>query len=55
MRGGGRGKTGGVLSGIHELFVWTETDADRRGSFAAVEGSVSDRLLRLPFRLDWDE
>ena len=39
-------KTGGVFAGIHRGFFWAENNADGCGSFAAVERSMSDRLLR---------
>ena len=39
------GKTGGVFTGIGCGFFRTENDADDCGSFAAVERSMSDRLL----------
>jgi len=45
MRGRRPGKTGGVFAGIHCGFFRAEHDADGRGSFAAVERSMSDRLL----------
>ena len=45
MRGRRPGKTGGVFAGIHRGFFLAENDADGRGSFAAVERSMSDRLL----------
>ena len=45
MRGRRLGKTGGVFAGIHGGFFRAENDADGRGSFAAVERSMSDRLL----------
>jgi len=45
MRGRRPGKTGGVFAGIHRGFFRAENDADGRGSFAAVEQSMSDRLL----------
>jgi hypothetical protein len=45
MRGHRPGKTGGVFAGIHRGFFRAENDADGRGSFAAVERSMSDRLL----------
>jgi hypothetical protein len=45
MRGRRPGKTGDVFVGIHRGFFLAENDADGRGSFAAVEGSLSDRLL----------
>jgi hypothetical protein len=38
-------KTGGVLAGIHRGLFRAEHDADGRRSFAAVERSMSDRLL----------
>jgi hypothetical protein len=40
------GKTGGVFAAIHRGFFRAEPDADGRGSFAAVERAMSDRLLR---------
>ena len=46
MRGRRPGKTGGVFAAIHRGFFRAEHDADGRGSFAAVERSMSDRLLR---------
>jgi len=45
MRGRRVEKTGGVFAGIHRGLFRGENDADSRGSFAAVEGSMSDRLL----------
>jgi hypothetical protein len=45
MRGRRPGKTGGVFAGIHRGFFRAENDADGRGSLAAVERSMSDRLL----------
>jgi len=39
------GKTGGVFTGIGCGFFRTENDADDCGSFAAVERSMSDRLI----------
>jgi hypothetical protein len=45
MRGRRPGKTGGVFAGIHRGFFRTENDADGRGSFAAVQRSMSNRLL----------
>ena len=45
MRGRRPGKTGGVLAGIHRGLFRAEHDADGRGSFAAVERSMSDMLL----------
>jgi hypothetical protein len=45
MRGRRPGKTGGVFAGIHGGFFRAEHDADGRRSFAAVERSMSDRLL----------
>jgi len=45
MRGRRPGKTGGVFAGIHGGFFRAEHDADGRGTFAAVERSMSDRLL----------
>ena len=45
MRGRRPGKTGSVFAGIHRGFFGAEHDADGRGSFAAVERSMSDRLL----------
>jgi len=45
MRGRRSGKTGGVFAGIHRGFFRAENDADGLGSFAAVERSMSDRLL----------
>jgi hypothetical protein len=45
MRGHRPGKTGGVFAGIHRGFFRAENDADDCGSFAAVERSMSDRLL----------
>ena len=45
MQGRRPGKTGGVFVGIHRGFFLAENDADGHGSFAAVEGSLSDRLL----------
>ena len=45
MQGRRSGKTGGVFAGIHRGFFLTENDADGRGSFAAVERSMSNRLL----------
>jgi hypothetical protein len=45
MRGRRPGKTGGVFAGIHGGFFRAEHDADGRGSYAAVERSMSDRLL----------
>jgi hypothetical protein len=44
MRGRRPGKTGGVFAGIHRGFFRAENDADGRGSFAAVEPSMPDRL-----------
>ena len=44
MRGRGPGKNGGVFAGIHRGFFRAENDADGRGSFPAVERSMSDRL-----------
>ena len=32
---------------VHGSWEWAENDADSRGSFAAVERSMSDRLLRM--------
>jgi hypothetical protein len=49
MRGRRLGKTGGVFAGIHRGFFRAEYDADGRGSFAAVERSMSDRLLECPY------
>ena len=46
MQGRKPGKTGGVFAGLHLGFFRAENDADGRGSFAAVERSLSDRLLR---------
>jgi hypothetical protein len=46
MRGRRPGITGGVFAGIHGEFFRAENDADGRRSFAAVERSMSDRLLR---------
>jgi len=48
MRGRRPGKTGGVFAGIHRGFFRAENDADGCGSFAAVERSMSDRLLNVP-------
>jgi hypothetical protein len=48
MRGHRPGKTGGVFAGIHRGFFRGENDADGRRSFAAVERSMSDRLLEEP-------
>ena len=45
MQGRKPGKTGGVFAGIRRGFFRAENDADGRRSFAAVEGSISDRLL----------
>ena len=45
MRGRRVEKTGGVFAGIHRGFFQDENDADGRRSFAAVEESMSDRLL----------
>jgi hypothetical protein len=45
MRGRRPGKTGGVFAGIRSGFFRAENDADGCGSFAAVEWSMSDRLL----------
>ena len=45
MRGRRPGKTGGVLAGIHGGFFLAEHDADGCASCAAVERSMSDRLL----------
>jgi hypothetical protein len=45
MRDRTPGKTGGVFAGIRGGFFRAENEADGRGSFAAVEGSMSDRLL----------
>ncbi len=45
MRGRRPGKTGGVIAGIHRGYFRAEHDADGRGSFGAVEQSMSDRLL----------
>jgi len=45
MRGRRPGKTGGVFTVIPQGFFRAEHDADGRGSFAAVERSMSDRLL----------
>ena len=45
MQGRRPGKTGGVFTGIRCGFFRAENDADGRGSFAAVERSMSDRLL----------
>lgn len=44
MRGRRPGKTGGVFAGIHRGFFRAENNADGRGSFAAVERSMPDRL-----------
>jgi hypothetical protein len=44
MRGRRPGKTGGVFAGIHRGFFRAENDADGRGSFAAVERSMPERL-----------
>ncbi len=49
MRGRRPGKTGGVFTGIHRGFFRAEHDADGRRSFATVEWSMSDRLLRMLF------
>ena len=46
MRGRKPGKTGGVFVVVHRGFFRAEHDADGRGSFAAVERSISDRLIR---------
>ena len=53
MRGRRDEKTGGVFAGIHGGFFRAENDADGRGSFAAVEGSMLDRLLRRKTETDW--
>jgi hypothetical protein len=45
MRGRRPGKTGGVFAVIHRGFFRAEHDANGRGSFAAVERSLPDRLL----------
>ena len=45
MRGRRPGKTGGVFVGMHGGFFRAGNDEDDRGSFAAVERSMSDRLL----------
>jgi len=45
MSGAKPGKTGGVFAGIRRGFFRAENDADGRGSFAAVERSMSGRLL----------
>ena len=45
MQGRRLEKTGGVFAGIHRGFFLAENDADGRGSFDAVERSMSDRLL----------
>jgi hypothetical protein len=45
MRGRRPGKTGGVFALIHRGFFRAEHEANGRGSFAAVERSLSDRLL----------
>ena len=47
MRGRRPGKTGGLFAGIHRGFFRAENDADGRGSFAAVERALSDRLQML--------
>ena len=46
MRGRRPRKTGGVVAGIRWGFFWSENNADTWVSFAAVERSMSDRLLR---------
>ena len=45
MRDRRPGKTGGVFVGIRRGFFRAENNADGRRSFAAVERSMSDRLL----------
>jgi len=45
MRGRRPGKTGDVFAGIRGGFFRAENDTDGRRSFAAVERSMSDRLL----------
>ena len=45
MRGRRPGKTGGVFAEYIEDFFRAENDAGGRGSCAAVERSMSDRLL----------
>ena len=45
-------KTGGVFAGIRRGFFVAENIADVRPSFAAVEWSMSDRLLRMDSTLD---
>ena len=45
MRGRRPGKTGGVFAGIHGEFFLADHDADGHGLFAAVERSITDRLL----------
>jgi hypothetical protein len=47
MRGRRPRKTGGVFTGIRGGFFRAEHDADGRGSFAAVERSMSNRLQGL--------
>ena len=45
MRGRRPEKTGGVFAGIRRGFFLAENDVAGRRSFAAVERSMSDRLL----------
>ena len=45
MRGCRPGKTEGVFAGIHCGLFLAENDTDGRGSFVAVERSMSDKLL----------
>ena len=45
MRGRRLEKTRGVFGRIHRGLFRAENDAESRRSFAAVEGSMSDRLL----------
>jgi hypothetical protein len=45
MRGRKPGKTGGVFVVVHRGIFRAEYDADDRRSFAAVDLSISDKLL----------
>jgi len=45
MQGRRPGKTGGIFAGIRLGFFRPANDAHGRRSFAAVERSISDRLL----------
>ena len=51
MSGARPGTTGGVFAGIRCGFIRAEHDTDGHGSFAAVELSMSDRLLGISCQL----